>query len=225
MAQPKNPYVEFLIDFETMQVRDDSVRYRPDPAVLPCTAFELKVICDATGKVVVRGPPDLAVKASGAWHSEQLRQRIVAKDGPNTNQWKVIEVGLRTELEKAVRSGASFDADARDMGFVAKADVAVEETTPRKSRIKEYIGMGILVALIGGGLLIYQKYGERFTPESNLKNGESCTFDKSCASKNCYRGMTCQRPGYGTNYAAGEECSSNDNCASGTCSSGVCQPR
>jgi hypothetical protein len=225
MPQPKNPYVELLLDFETMQVADDSVRYRPDPTVLPCTAFEIKVICDASGKVVVRGPPELAVKASGVWHSERIIQRVAAKDGPNTNQWNAIEVGLRTELEKAVRSGASFDADARDPGFVAKADVAVDATTTRKSRIKEYIGMGIVIALFVGGFLIYKQYGERFTPEGNRKNGESCTFDKSCASKNCHRGMTCQRPGYGTNYAAGEECSSDDNCASGNCSSGVCQRR
>lgn len=211
-------YIELVVDYSTGAARPGSVRFRPgtDQAA---TAFEAKVVCDPTGRLVVRqldAKHQVKVVATARWRGT-AGERITAIGGPNQHQWGVIESVLRDQL--AAAAGAEFDAAARADGDIAPADLPV-----RPPGLLQRIGLGIIgvivLVVIGAGIAVWMYVQNKYGPKK--ANGESCGYDSQCGSKNCFH-STCQAPGYGHgNLADGSKCWASDECASHDCSFGVC---
>jgi hypothetical protein len=93
-------YVSYLLELTQGQVLEKSVAYGPDPETTPSDGFAWKVVCDAAGKVLVRGMRDNHVRviATARWNAGLEERCQIAADTPNDHQWAMIESTLRIEL-------------------------------------------------------------------------------------------------------------------------------
>jgi hypothetical protein len=212
------PYVELVVDYTSDAAAPGTVRYRPDPSVIPGSAFRAKVVCDSMGKVVVRNldtAGKLEVVGTAVWRGDAIRDPVVGDTGPSSTQWGVVEKVLRNELALALRTNVDYDRAARETANVPR----LKRKGSKMAKVLGAIGTGAVLL----GVIAIVFLGDRCRGHGNRPNGIECIVDRDCASDNCFH-RHCKPPGFGVhNLAPGERCDYDRECSSGGCFRGVCQ--
>jgi hypothetical protein len=130
-------YVTYLLELTEGQVVSKSVAYGPDPETVPRNGFEWKVVCDAEGRVLVRGMHDshLHTIASARWRDGLDERRQIAEDLPNDHQWAMIATSLREELARVDAMDSKQPARAVPVANAVLADSELEGLVHEPDRV------------------------------------------------------------------------------------------